>query len=116
MCIRDRIRHGHPSRALRVIAVAGEYGASTTALLIGEILEEARWPTMVLTPVKSHLSGAEAVSDTHLDVYKRQPKTLWLLSGFDFANFCKPSNQLCVFSDQRIFLCIDVYKRQIVKT
>lgn len=68
------IRHGHPSRALRVIAVAGEYGASTTALLLGEILEEARWPTMVLTPVKSHLSGAEVhqVYDTSAASLQRQ--------------------------------------------
>ena len=51
------LRHGHPSRALRIIMVAGEYGASTTALLLGELLDEARWPTMVLTPLTSHMAG-----------------------------------------------------------
>ena len=51
------MRQGHPSRSLRLIAVSGEYGASTTALLLGEILNEARWPTMVLTPVECNSEG-----------------------------------------------------------
>lgn len=51
------VRHGHPSRSLRLVAVAGDYGASTTALLLGEILDEARWPTMVLTPKSCHAAG-----------------------------------------------------------
>ena len=53
------IRHGHPSRGVKLIVVTGEYGASTTALLLGEILNEARWPAMVLTPIFSHMAGEE---------------------------------------------------------
>lgn len=42
-------RYRHPSKALRVIAIAGPYGKTTTALLLSEILQEAGYSVRVLT-------------------------------------------------------------------
>ncbi len=42
-------RHGNPSRGLKVIAVAGASGKTTTVLLIGEILQEAGHVVVTLT-------------------------------------------------------------------
>ncbi len=42
-------RHGNPSRGLKIIAVAGASGKTTTALLLGEILQEAGHSVMTLT-------------------------------------------------------------------
>lgn len=42
-------RYRNPSRALRIIAVAGPYGKTTTALLLGEILQEAGHSVLTLT-------------------------------------------------------------------
>lgn len=68
------VQQGHPSRSLRVIAVSGEYGASTTALLLGEILNEARWPTTVLTPLAHQETGKAtgANYDQSISSFQRQ--------------------------------------------
>lgn len=42
-------RYRHPSKALRVIAVAGPYGKTTTALYLSEVLQEAGHSVLVLT-------------------------------------------------------------------
>lgn len=43
------IRYHHPARSLKVIAVAGAYGKSTTARLLSELLQEAGQQVFVLT-------------------------------------------------------------------
>jgi UDP-N-acetylmuramoyl-L-alanyl-D-glutamate--2,6-diaminopimelate ligase len=42
-------RHGNPSRTLKIIAVAGAHGKTTTTLLLGEMLQEAGHSVMTLT-------------------------------------------------------------------
>ncbi|MBP9667924.1 hypothetical protein KBD87_03910 [Candidatus Saccharibacteria bacterium] len=42
-------RYRHPSKNLRIIAVAGPYGKTTTALLLSEILQESGYGVLVLT-------------------------------------------------------------------
>lgn len=42
-------RYRHPSKALRVIAVAGPYGKTTTALLLSEVLQEAGYSVLAIT-------------------------------------------------------------------
>lgn len=43
------IRYRHPGRDVRIIAVAGAYGKTTTALLLGELLQEAKVSVMTMT-------------------------------------------------------------------
>jgi len=43
------MRYRHPGRDLRIIAVAGAYGKTTTALLLGELLREAKVPVVTMT-------------------------------------------------------------------
>ena len=43
------MRYRHPSKGLRIIAVAGLYGKTTTALLLGELFQEAGKSVMTLT-------------------------------------------------------------------
>lgn len=50
-------RHGNPGRGLKIIAVAGLRGKTTTALLLSEILQEAGSSVMVLTNHGSFLNG-----------------------------------------------------------
>lgn len=42
-------RHGNPAKDVKIIAVAGPHGKTTTALFLGEILQEAGINTLVLT-------------------------------------------------------------------
>lgn len=50
-------RYRHPSKALRVIAIAGPYGKTTTAFLLSEILQEAGHSVLVLTNQGCKLNG-----------------------------------------------------------
>ena len=50
------LRYGNPSRVLNVIAVTGDYGASTTALLLARILGRER-TVAVFTNIESSIAG-----------------------------------------------------------
>ena len=58
------IRYNHPSRSVRLILVAGEYGASTTALYLAELLRENNQPAAVFTPRGSYINR-----ETYADRY-----------------------------------------------
>ncbi len=51
------LRYNHPSRNVRLILVVGEYGATTTALYIGELLRENAQTAAVFTDRTSHIDG-----------------------------------------------------------
>ena len=51
------LKHRHPARSLKVIAVAGAAGKTTTALLLTELLREAGRSVLVLTDRGSYLNG-----------------------------------------------------------
>lgn len=51
------VRHRNPARGLKIIAVAGARGKTTTALLLAEILQEAGSSVMVLTNQASFING-----------------------------------------------------------
>jgi UDP-N-acetylmuramyl tripeptide synthase len=50
-------RYKNPARSLKVIAVAGAYGKTTTATLLGEMLQEAGYSVMTLTNHGCSLNG-----------------------------------------------------------
>lgn len=52
-------RYRHPSKVLRVIAIAGPFGKTTTALLLSEILQEAGHSVLVLTNQGCKLNQTE---------------------------------------------------------
>ncbi|HTK39890.1 MAG TPA: hypothetical protein VL362_03420, partial [Patescibacteria group bacterium] len=51
------LRYSHPSRMVRLILVVGEYGASTTALYLAELLRETGQGVAVFTDRNSHING-----------------------------------------------------------
>lgn len=51
------LRHNHPSRNVRLVLIAGDYGATTTALYFGELLREAGETVAVFTSRTSHING-----------------------------------------------------------
>lgn len=59
------LRYGNPGRMLRIIAVAGAAGKTTTACLIAEILKEADRSVMLLTNRGIEIKGE--YSDGHYD-------------------------------------------------
>jgi len=50
-------RHGNPGRGLKIIAVAGAQGKTTTALYLGEILQEAGHTVMTMTSAGCRYNG-----------------------------------------------------------
>lgn len=50
-------RHGNPGRGLKIIAVAGMHGKTTTALLLGEMLEEAGSSVVTMTSLGCKRGG-----------------------------------------------------------
>ena len=50
-------RYRNPARSVRVIAIAGEYGKTTTALLLSEVLQEAGLSVLVLTNQGNFFNG-----------------------------------------------------------
>ena len=74
-------RHGNPSRALKVIAVAGDSGKTTTILLLSEILQEAGHSVISLTdrgclhngqPIAKHYDVSADALQHCLTVAKRK--------------------------------------------
>lgn len=70
-------RYRHPSKALRVIAIAGPYGKTTTALLLSEILQEAGHNVLVLTNQVRKLN--ETTLDLRYDERARSIQRLFAL-------------------------------------
>ncbi len=58
-------RHGNPARALKLIAVAGGRGKTTTILLLGEMLQEAGKSVLVLTNQGCLLNGKSVTSQRY---------------------------------------------------
>lgn len=65
------LRYGHPSRSLRIILVTGNYGKTTTALLIREILAEAGQKVAVFTDGGSYVNAAPYIS-----AYDENPESM----------------------------------------
>lgn len=63
-----QIRYGFPGRGLRVIAVTGTNGKSTTCAFINEVLKEAGYKTAVLTTVFYEVSGKREPNRTHFTI------------------------------------------------
>ena len=56
------LRYGNPARGLRIIAVTGTNGKTTTACYINEILKEAGFKTALFTTAVIEIAGQEKVS------------------------------------------------------
>ncbi|MEO5618830.1 MAG: Mur ligase family protein, partial [Candidatus Eisenbacteria bacterium] len=54
--------HGHPSRAMRVVAVTGTNGKTTTTWMIESILRAAEWSAGVIGTTGVRFAGAERAS------------------------------------------------------
>lgn len=61
-------RFGFPSRGLRVIAVTGTNGKSTTCTYINEVLKAAGYKTAVLTTVFYEIDGHREPNKTHFTI------------------------------------------------
>jgi len=61
-------RYGHPSKHLRVIAVTGTNGKTTTAVYINEILKEAKFSTAMFTTAVIEVAGEAKVNDLNRTV------------------------------------------------
>lgn len=61
-------RYGNPSKNLRVIAVTGTNGKTTTACYINEILKEAKFKTAMFTTALIEVAGQAQVNDLNATV------------------------------------------------
>jgi UDP-N-acetylmuramoyl-L-alanyl-D-glutamate--2,6-diaminopimelate ligase len=59
-------RYGFPARGMKVIAVTGTNGKSTTCAYINEVLKAAGYKTAVLTTVFYEIDGKVTLNKTHL--------------------------------------------------
>lgn len=66
-----QIRYGFPARGMRVIAVTGTNGKSTTCAYINEVLKAAGYKTAVLTTVYYEINGQREPNDTHFTISKQ---------------------------------------------
>jgi UDP-N-acetylmuramoyl-L-alanyl-D-glutamate--2,6-diaminopimelate ligase len=66
-----QIRFGFPARKLRVIAITGTNGKSTTAAYTNEILKAADYKTAVLTTVFYEVDGERSANKTHFTIDKQ---------------------------------------------
>ncbi len=64
-------RYGFPARGMRVIAVTGTNGKSTTTAYINEILKAAGYKTAVLNTVFYEVAGKRVQNDTHFTIDKQ---------------------------------------------
>lgn len=64
-------RHGFPARGMRVIAITGTNGKSTTASYVNEILKAAGYKTAVLTTVYYEIDGGRQSNKTHYTIDKQ---------------------------------------------
>lgn len=61
-------RYGNPSKHLRVIAVTGTNGKTTTACYINEILKEAKFKTAMFTTAVIEVAGESKINDLNATV------------------------------------------------
>ncbi|MDO5343446.1 MAG: UDP-N-acetylmuramoyl-L-alanyl-D-glutamate--2,6-diaminopimelate ligase [Candidatus Saccharibacteria bacterium] len=61
-------RYGNPSKHLRVIAVTGTNGKTTTACYINEILKEAKFKTAMFTTALIEVDGKAQINDLNATV------------------------------------------------
>lgn len=61
-------RYGHPARNLRVIAVTGTNGKTTTANYVNEILKQAGYTTAMFTTAVIELAGKATINDLNATV------------------------------------------------
>lgn len=61
-------RYGNPSKNLRVIAVTGTNGKTTTACYINEILKEAKFKTAMFTTALIEVAGQAQINDLNATV------------------------------------------------
>jgi UDP-N-acetylmuramoyl-L-alanyl-D-glutamate--2,6-diaminopimelate ligase len=66
-----QIRYGFPARGMRVIAVTGTNGKSTTCAYINEVLKEAGYKTAVLSTVFYEINGKREPNETHFTISKQ---------------------------------------------
>lgn len=64
-------RFGFPARGMRVIAVTGTNGKTTTVSYINEILKAAGYKTAVLSTVYYEVDGQKSPNETHLTIDKQ---------------------------------------------
>ena len=62
------LRYGNPARGLRIIAVTGTNGKTTTACYINEILKEAGFKTALFTTAVIEIAGKEKINDLNATV------------------------------------------------
>ena len=62
------LRYGNPARGLRIIAVTGTNGKTTTACYINEILKEAGFKTALFTTAVIEIAGQEKLNDLNATV------------------------------------------------
>ena len=58
-------RYGNPARDLRVIAVTGTNGKTTTVNFLNEILKEAGYKTAMFSTANIEIAGVQTVNDTN---------------------------------------------------
>ena len=61
-------RYGNPSKHLRVIAVTGTNGKTTTSCYINEILKEAHFMTAMFTTAVIEVAGKQKLNDLNVTV------------------------------------------------
>lgn len=61
-------RYGHPARNLRVIAITGTNGKTTTANYVNEILKEAGYKTAMFTTAVIEVAGQAKINDLNATV------------------------------------------------
>lgn len=61
-------RYGHPARSLRVIAVTGTNGKTTTAAYVNEVLKEASLKTAMFTTALIEIDGKRELNDMNVTV------------------------------------------------
>ncbi len=61
-------RYGNPSKHLRVIAITGTNGKTTTACYINEILKEAKFKTAMFTTALIEVAGQAQINDLNATV------------------------------------------------
>lgn len=66
-----QVRYGFPARGMRVIAVTGTNGKSTTCAYINEVLKASGYKTAVLTTIFYEIDGKQVPNKTHFTIDKQ---------------------------------------------
>lgn len=91
-------RYGHPARSLRVIAVTGTNGKTTTVNYLNEILKEAGYKTAMFSTAVIEIDGQSKVNDLNVTVASVQTMQEFFRSakqaGVDFVVMEFPSHAI----------------------